>query len=160
MTTNTVEKPSSHLEQDLRNAGLKVTLPRVNILKLFLSEQDQHLTAEEVYRQLLSNGIEIGLATIYRVLMQFSQVGLLTRHSFEGDRSVFEINHGVHHDHLVCIKCGKVEEFYDEIIEQRQKQIAEEHGFAVHDHAMYLYVECLKKATGSCSHPEPATINV
>ncbi|MBF0368535.1 MAG: ferric iron uptake transcriptional regulator [Magnetococcales bacterium] len=129
---------------NLKKAGLKATIPRLKVLDLFLSDQGgPHMTAEDVYRRLLSEGEEIGLATIYRVLTQFEHAGLLVRHHFESGKAVFEVNQGDHHDHLVCLQCGKVEEFYDEGIEKRQKEIAMERGFQVQDHALYLYVDCL-----------------
>jgi Fur family ferric uptake transcriptional regulator len=130
--------------QDIKNAGLKVTLPRVKILEMLENRRndDRHLTAEDVYKSLLSEGAEIGLATVYRVLTQFEAAGLVKRHHFEGGQSVFELNRGEHHDHLVCVKCGKVEEFSDEFIEQRQKQIADEKHFTLTDHALCLYGVC------------------
>lgn len=129
---------------DIKNAGLKVTMPRVKILKLFETSEVRHLTAEDVYRILLSDGEDVGLATVYRVLTQFEAAGLLVRHHFEGDKSVFELNQGLHHDHLVCLQCGKVEEFCDPDIEKRQEKIAKERGFAVRDHSMYLFADCTK----------------
>lgn len=139
-----MSKPS-----DLKNIGLKATLPRLKILNLFEESSVRHLSADDVYRQLLSEGDDVGLATVYRVLTQFEQAGLLIRHHFEGDKAVYELNQGGHHDHLVCMQCGRVEEFYDEQIEQRQKTIAQERGFAIHDHSLYLYVDCTKTA---CPH--------
>lgn len=129
---------------DIKNAGLKVTMPRVKILKLFETSEVRHLTAEDVYRILLSDGEDVGLATVYRVLTQFEAAGLLVRHHFEGDKSVFELNQGLHHDHLVCLQCGKVEEFCDPDIEKRQEKIAKERGFAIRDHSLYLFADCLK----------------
>jgi Fur family transcriptional regulator, ferric uptake regulator len=129
---------------DLKNAGLKATAPRLKIISLFEASKVRHLTAEDVYRQLLSEGLDIGLATVYRVLTQFEQAGLLTRHHFESGKSVFELNEGRHHDHLVCLQCGRVEEFYDAEIEKRQQRIAHERGFQIADHALYLYAECVK----------------
>ncbi len=130
---------------ELKNAGLKATLPRLKILGLFESSQVRHLTAEDVYRLLLQQGdADIGLATIYRVLTQFEQAGLLIRHHFESGKSVFELNQGGHHDHLVCLQCGRVEEFYDAEIEKRQEKIARERGFAIHEHSLYLYADCTK----------------
>lgn len=139
-----MSKPS-----DLKNIGLKATLPRLKILNLFEESSVRHLSADDVYRQLLSEGDDVGLATVYRVLTQFEQAGLLIRHHFEGDKAVYELNQGGHHDHLVCMQCGRVEEFYDEQIEQRQKTIAQERGFAIHDHSLYLYADCTKTA---CPH--------
>jgi Fur family ferric uptake transcriptional regulator len=124
--------------------GLKATFPRLKILELFENAGVRHLTAEDVYRMLLEEKIDIALATVYRVLTQFEQAGLLERHHFESGKSVFEIKAGQHHDHLVCINCGRVEEFYDEEIERRQKKIAKEHGFVIQDHALYLFGVCSK----------------
>lgn len=127
---------------DLKDAGLKATGPRLKILNLFEISDQRHLSAEDVYRMLLDEHDDVGLATVYRVLTQFEQAGLLVRHHFESGKAVFELNQGGHHDHLVCVKCGKVEEFYDVEIEKRQDTIAEEHGFLIQDHAMYLYGVC------------------
>jgi Fur family ferric uptake transcriptional regulator len=129
---------------DLRNAGLKATLPRLKILNLFETSDVRHLSAEDVYKMLLAEEMDVGLATVYRVLTQFEQAGLLIRHHFEGDRAVFELNRGAHHDHLVCMQCGKVEEFYDPEIEKRQNKIAQERGFVIRDHSLYLFAECTK----------------
>jgi Fur family ferric uptake transcriptional regulator len=130
--------------EDLKSIGLKATVPRLKILDLFRKGAVRHMTAEDIHQQLLAEDIEIGLATIYRVLTQFEQAGLLIRHFFDSGKAIFELNEGKHHDHLVCLQCGKVEEFFDPEIEKRQAKIAKERGFAVVDHAMYLYVECLK----------------
>ena len=130
--------------QSLKNMGLKATFPRLKILELFEKSQLRHMTAEDVYRMLLAEQMDIGLATVYRVLTQFEQAGLLERHFFESGKAVFEINRGSHHDHLVCIDCGRVEEFYDPEIERRQNSIAEERGFAINEHALYLYAQCTK----------------
>ena len=130
--------------KDLQNAGLKATVPRLKIINVFESSQVRHLTAEDVYRQLLSEGLDIGLATVYRVLTQFEQAGLLVRHHFESGKAVFELNEGRHHDHLVCVNCGRVEEFYDADIERRQTAIARDRGFVISEHALYLYAECVK----------------
>jgi Fur family ferric uptake transcriptional regulator len=127
--------------QDLKKVGLKVTLPRINILKLLEKFEDRHLTAEEIYRMLLESGEEIGLATVYRVLTQFEAAGLVNRHYFEGGQAVFELERGKHHDHMVCSRTGKVIEFYDEQIEERQRQIAQQHGFDITDHSLVLYGE-------------------
>jgi len=135
--------------EELKTIGLKVTTPRLRILNLFETSPRRHLSAEEVYRQLTTEGVDIGLATVYRVLTQFEQAGLLERHHFEGDRAVFELRRAGHHDHLVCLQCGRVEEFYDEAIEQRQDQVAADRGFAVVDHQLYLYAEC---RTADCPH--------
>ncbi len=129
---------------DLRNAGLKATLPRLKIINVFEQSQQRHLTAEDVYRQLLADGLDVGLATVYRVLTQFEQAGLLMRHHFETGKAVFELNEGKHHDHLVCLQCGRVEEFYDAEIEKRQSKIARERGFEISEHALYLYADCTK----------------
>jgi Fur family ferric uptake transcriptional regulator len=128
--------------QDLKKAGLKITLPRMKILQILEGNDKRHMSAEDIYKLLLESGDEIGLATIYRVLTQFETAGLVIRHHFESGQAVFEIDKGRHHDHLVCIKCGKVTEFVDETIEQRQKAIAEKHGFQLTDHSMILYGRC------------------
>lgn len=131
-------------KQDLRDAGLKVTLPRVKILEILESQKDdRHLTAEQVYKILLSENEEIGLATVYRVLTQFEAAGLVARHHFEGGNSIFELNTGGHHDHIVCVKCGKVDEFTDPVIESRQKEIADKLGYELTDHSLYLYGLCV-----------------
>ena len=132
--------------QDLKTAGLKATLPRLKIINLFEQSKVRHLTAEDVYRQLLADGLDVGLATVYRVLTQFEQAGLLVRHHFETGKAVFELNQGGHHDHLVCMQCGRVEEFFDNEIEKRQLKIARERGFEISEHALYLYAECIKPA--------------
>ena len=131
---------------DLKNAGLKATVPRLKVINLFETSKVRHLTAEDVYRKLLAEGLDIGLATVYRVLTQFEQAGLLVRHHFETGKAVFELNQGGHHDHLVCLQCGRVEEFFDGEIEKRQTKIARERGFEIHEHALYLYAECVKPA--------------
>jgi Fur family ferric uptake transcriptional regulator len=124
---------------DIKNAGLKVTLPRMKILELLENSADRHLKAEDIYKMLLDSGEEIALATVYRVLTQFESAGLVTRHHFDGGHAVFEIDDGEHHDHLVDISSGKVVEFYDEVIEQRQQEIASKHGFTITEHTMVLY---------------------
>lgn len=129
-------------QQQIRQAGLKVTLPRVKILHVLENSDQRHLSAENVYQELLAAGEAIGLATVYRVLTQFEGAGLVIRHHFEGGQSVFELNRGGHHDHLVCVKCGVVVEFCDEIIEERQQAIAEEHGFIMQDHSLVIYGVC------------------
>ena len=134
-----MSKPS-----DLKTMGLKATLPRLRILSLFENTVVQHLSAEDVYRSLISEGEDIGLATVYRVLTQFEQAGVLKRHHFESGKAVFELNRGNHHDHLVCIQCGHVGEFYDEEIEKRQIKIAKDRGFVIQEHSLSLYVECVK----------------
>lgn len=137
--------PPTHL----KNAGLKSTLPRIKVLNLFEQGGERHLTAEEIYRQLLASGDDVGLATVYRVLTQFEQAGLLVRHHFEGGKSVFELNKGDHHDHIVCLQCGHVEEFHDAAIETRQKKIAADRGFTIHDHSLQIYADCTKT---NCPH--------
>lgn len=124
---------------DIKNAGLKVTLPRMKILELLENSEDRHLKAEDIYKALLDSGEEIGLATVYRVLTQFETAGLVTRHHFDGGHAVFEINDGEHHDHLVDISTGRVVEFYDEVIEQRQSDIARKYNFTITEHTMVLY---------------------
>ncbi len=128
--------------QDLRKAGLKVTLPRMKILEMLAGSETRHLSAEDVYKALLESGEEIGLATVYRVLTQFESAGLVARHHFESGHSVFELNEGSHHDHIMCVKCGRVDEFIDETIEQRQKAIAAEAGYEMTDHSLYIYGIC------------------
>jgi Fur family transcriptional regulator, ferric uptake regulator len=129
---------------ELKSSGLKATLPRIKILEVFQRTARRHMTAEDVYKALLAEGADIGLATVYRVLMQFEQAELLTRSNFESGKSVFELNEGQHHDHLVCLTCGRVEEFLDPEIEQRQRAIAQERGFELHEHALALYARCVK----------------
>ncbi len=135
--------------KELKSTGLKVTVPRLKVLDLFHNSPERHLTAEDVYRKLLEEHSDIGLATVYRVLTQFEQAGLLVRHHFEGGKAVYELNEGSHHDHLVCMNCGRVEEFYDPEIEKRQARVARERGFAIRDHSLYLYADCLK---ADCPH--------
>ena len=129
---------------DLKTHGLKVTTPRLRILRLFETSKIRHLSAEDVYRLLIGEGIDIGLATVYRVLTQFEQAGILQRHHFEADKAVFELNEGHHHDHLVCLDCGRVEEFMDAEIEKRQTRIANDRGFTLREHSLSLYAECSK----------------
>ena len=129
---------------DLKSAGLKATVPRLKIINLFETSRVRHLTAEDVYKMLLTEGLDIGLATVYRVLTQFEQAGLLVRHHFEGGKAVYELNEGGHHDHLVCLQCGRVEEFYDSDIEKRQSKIAKDRGFSIHDHQLHIYADCIK----------------
>lgn len=135
--------------EHLKNAGLKSTLPRLKVLDLFEKSEGRHLSAEDVYRQLLNNGEDVGLATVYRVLTQFQQAGLLIRHHFEGGKSIFELNGGDHHDHIVCLQCGHVEEFHDAAIEARQESVAAEHGFSIREHSLHIYADCNKK---ECPH--------
>jgi Fur family ferric uptake transcriptional regulator len=129
---------------NLKASGLKATLPRLKILEIFQNSVVRHLTAEDVYKVLLSENMDVGLATVYRVLTQFEQAGLLNRNHFESGKAIFELNEGSHHDHLVCLNCGEVEEFYDEEIERRQQAIADEKGFTISDHALALYGYCAK----------------
>ena len=131
--------------QSLKETGLKATLPRRKILELFETSKVRHLSAEDVYKAILAEGIDVGLATVYRVLTQFEQAGLLSRQHFETGKSVFELNEGRHHDHLVCLQCGRVEEFYDGEIERRQNEVARGRGFALHGHSLALYADCIKK---------------
>ena len=128
---------------ELRKAGLKVTLPRMKILDILESSSSRHHSAEDVYKALLEEGEDIGLATVYRVLTQFESADLVERHHFEGGQAVFELNEGGHHDHIVCSQCGKVVEFMDETIEQRQQDIAKKSGFAIQDHSLTIYGNCL-----------------
>ncbi|OGT35080.1 MAG: transcriptional repressor [Gammaproteobacteria bacterium RIFCSPHIGHO2_12_FULL_37_14] len=127
---------------NLKKAGLKITTPRLKILEIMEKSKDHHLSAEDIYRVLLESGEEIGLATIYRVLTQFETAGLVIKHHFEGGQSVFELDHGTHHDHLVCVKCGQVEEFVDPIIETRQQEIAKQAGYTITDHSLNIYGIC------------------
>lgn len=129
---------------ELKSVGLKATLPRLKILNLFETSEVRHLSAEDIYKILIGEGMDIGLATVYRVLTQFETAGLLTRHHFESGKSVFELNQGGHHDHIVCLQCGRVEEFLDPEIEKRQERVAKERGFAIHDHALSIYADCIK----------------
>src|ERR1700693_2563947 len=136
-------KPDSTSESnDLRNAGLKVTLPRLKILDILADGSARHMSAEDIYKKLLVSNEDIGLATVYRVLTQFEAAGLVVRHHFEGGHSVFEINQGEHHDHIVCVTCGKVDEFIDEVIEGRNRAIADKLGYDITDHSLYLYGIC------------------
>lgn len=128
---------------ELKASGLKATQPRIKILEIFQQNPVRHLSAEDVYRLLLAENLEIGLATVYRVLSQFEQAGILTRNFFEGGKAVYEINEGTHHDHIVCLNCGRVEEFHDSEIEKRQQEIARKHGFEMVDHALALYGYCV-----------------
>ncbi|MFT4939971.1 MAG: Fur family ferric uptake transcriptional regulator [Paraglaciecola sp.] len=128
--------------KELKKAGLKITLPRLKILEILQQPANQHISAEDVYKILLEQDEEIGLATVYRVLNQFDDAGILDRHHFEGGKSVFEISHKKHHDHLVCLKCGKVIEFEDEVIEKHQEEVAQRHNMILTHHSLYLYGEC------------------
>jgi Fur family ferric uptake transcriptional regulator len=131
--------------QSLKESGLKATLPRRKILELFEQSKVRHLSAEDVYKALIAEGIDVGLATVYRVLTQFEQAGLLSRQNFEAGKAVFELNQGGHHDHLVCLQCGRVEEFYDTEIEKRQNEVARKRGFQLHGHSLALYADCTKE---------------
>ena len=135
---------------DLKKAGLKITVPRRKILEIMEKAKEHHLSAEDIYRLLMESGEEIGLATVYRVLTQFEEAGLIVRHNFEGGQSVFELDSGAHHDHLVCVKCNRVEEFVDDIIENRQQEIAKQAGYTITDHSLNIYgicADCQKKAS-------------
>ena len=140
--------------EDLKQSGLKATLPRIKVLEVFQKNQGRrHMSAEDVFRALLAEDADVGLATVYRVLMQFEQAGILSRNHFESGKAVFELNEGKHHDHLVCLDCGRVEEFFDAEIEKRQKAIAETRQFALQDHSLALYANCTRKA---CPHRQKA----
>lgn len=130
---------------ELRTVGLKATLPRMKVLEIFQTGQQRHMSAEDVYRALLAEDIDIGLATVYRVLTQFEQAGILSRSNFESGKAVYELNEGRHHDHLVCLQCGRVEEFTDPEIEKRQVKIARERGFQLQEHALALYANCARE---------------
>ena len=130
---------------ELKSTGLKATLPRLKILDVFQKGEQRHMTAEDVFRVLLEERSDIGLATVYRVLTQFEQAGILSRSHFESGKSVYELNEGTHHDHLVCLDCGRVEEFYDADIEERQHAVAKTKGFAIAEHALSLYAHCTKE---------------
>jgi Fur family ferric uptake transcriptional regulator len=143
---------------ELKSTGLKATLPRLKILEIFQVGKQRHMTAEDVFRVLLEDRSDIGLATVYRVLTQFEQAGLLNRSNFESGKAVYEINEGKHHDHLVCLDCGKVEEFYDPEIEKRQQDVAQLKGFTIADHALSIYANCIKencpnRGTSPVCHP-------
>ena len=130
---------------ELKNSGLKATLPRIKVLEVFQNTAQRHMSAEDVFKALLAEGADVGLATVYRVLMQFEQAGILSRNHFESGKAVFELNEGKHHDHLVCVDCGRVEEFFDAEIEKRQRAVAQSRGFELQDHALALYATCTKK---------------
>lgn len=136
-------------KNNLKKVGLKITLPRLKILEILEQSEQRHLSAEDVYKSLLASGEEIGLATVYRVLTQFEAVDLVTRHHFEGGHAVFELNQGSHHDHIVCLKCGHIEEFIDIDIEALQTAIALKSGFQIEDHNLVLYGKCVKE---NCPH--------
>ncbi len=134
---------------ELKSMGLKATLPRLKVLEIFQLGRHRHMSAEDVYRELLSDSQDVGLATVYRVLTQFEQAGILKRSNFESGKAVYELDEGQHHDHLVCLQCGRVEEFVDAEIERRQQRIARDRGFALQDHALALYANCTKS---ECPH--------
>ena len=142
--------------EELKSNGLKATLPRIRILEIFQKSRQRHMTAEDVFKALLAEGSDIGLATVYRVLMQFEQAGLLERSHFESGKSVFELNEGKHHDHLVCLTCGRVEEFFDPEIEARQRAVALARGFELQEHALSLYAVCSRP---QCEHRPPEALN-
>lgn len=149
---------------DLRKAGLKVTLPRIKILEILGTTQPRHMSAEDIYKHLLESHEDIGLATVYRVLTQFEAAGLVTRHHFEGTTAVFELNEGQHHDHIVCLDCGRVEEFMDTGIEERQKAVASKLQFDIKDHAMILYGRCKRtgcpyRGTDAIRHRPPTELS-
>src|SRR5450755_2816365 len=144
-----LKSDSTSESNELRNAGLKVTLPRLKILDILADASARHMSAEDMYKRLLTLKEDIGLATVYRVLTQFEAAGLVTRHHFEGGTAVFELNQGAHHDHIVCVDCGRVEEFIDSGIEERQQAVAERLGFEISDHALILYGHCRKP---NCPH--------
>ena len=139
---------------ELKSTGLKATLPRLKILEIFQKGEQRHMTAEDVFRALLGDQSDVGLATVYRVLTQFEQAGILSRSHFESGKAVYELNEGQHHDHLVCLDCGKVEEFYDAEIEKRQQAVAKAKGFTIADHALSLYAHCTKD---KCPSRSPAS---
>jgi Fur family transcriptional regulator, ferric uptake regulator len=134
---------------DLKTIGLKATMPRLRILEIFEKSTVRHLSAEDVYKMLVKEGTDTGLATVYRVLTQFEQAGLLIRHHFESGKAVFELKEGGHHDHIVCVECGHVEEFYDPDIEKRQIEVAEARGFRIQDHSLHMYAACMR---ANCPH--------
>lgn len=140
--------------EELKSSGLKATLPRIRILEVFQKATVRHMTAEDVFKILLTDGSDIGLATVYRVLMQFEQAGILSRNHFESGKSVFELNEGHHHDHLVCMSCGRVEEFFDADIEARQRAIAQSRGFELQEHSLALYATCVRP---HCEHRQIKT---
>lgn len=138
---------------ELKSTGLKATLPRLKVLEIFQKGEQRHMSAEDVFRVLLQDRSDVGLATVYRVLTQFEQAGILTRSNFEGGKAVYELNEGQHHDHLVCLDCGKVEEFYEPEIEERQNAIAKARGFTLAEHALSLYAHCHKDNCPNKPHP-------
>lgn len=136
-------------QQDIKRAGLKVTIPRVKILEMMEREDSRHMTAEHIHHKLITEGEEVGLATVYRVLTQFETAGLVVRRYFKQGQACYELNRGGHHDHMICIKCGRIVEFLDETIEERQEAIATKHGFKLSDHSLVMYVDCL---SDNCQH--------
>ena len=144
-----------HTIDELKNTGLKATLPRLKILEIFQKGEPRHMTAEDVFRVLLLDRSDVGLATVYRVLTQFEQAGILSRSHFESGKAVYELNEGQHHDHLVCLDCGRVEEFFDAEIEKRQHSVAKAKGFAIADHALSLYANCTKDPCPNRPAPRP-----
>ena len=141
---------------ELKSTGLKATLPRLKILEIFQKGKQRHMTAEDVFRVLMVDRSDVGLATVYRVLAQFEQADILSRSHFEGGKAVYELNEGQHHDHLVCLDCGRVEEFYDAQIEQRQQEVAKHKGFAIADHALSLYAHCINEKCPNRPEATPA----
>ena len=137
--------PAMNQADELKNSGLKATLPRIKVLEMFQRTAQRHMSAEDVFKMLLVEGADVGLATVYRVLMQFEQAGILSRNHFESGKAVFELNEGKHHDHLVCMDCGRVEEFFDAEIEKRQHIVAQARGYELQEHALALYATCTKK---------------
>ena len=131
--------------QDLKRAGLKATIPRLKVLEILETADARHMSAEDVYKALLEGGEEVGLATVYRVLTQFESAGLVTRHHFESGHAVFELERGDHHDHVVCLQCGRVEEFYDQTIEDRQKTVVGKMGYEIRDHSLVIYGKCVRQ---------------
>ncbi|MCD6026216.1 MAG: fur [Solimicrobium sp.] len=140
-----IEEKKMPTTPNLKSSGLKATLPRLKILEIFQSSKVRHLSAEDIYKILLNENMDVGLATVYRVLTQFEQAGIIHRNHFETGKSVFELNEGTHHDHLVCLDCGRVEEFYDDEIEKRQQMIATQRGFTISEHSLAIYGNCTKK---------------
>ncbi len=153
--TQRLKSPPGNDSNDLRNAGLKVTLPRLKILDILADASVRHMSAEDIYKKLLTSNEDIGLATVYRVLTQFEAAGLVTRHHFEGGMAVFELNQGAHHDHIVCLDCGQVEEFVDGGIEERQQAVAKRLGFEINDHSLILYGHCRKPGCPHRKNPGP-----
>lgn len=139
------------LSSEFKNTGLKATTPRLRIMSLFEQSELRHWSAEEIYKKLVQDGLDVGIATVYRVLTQFEQAGLLVRHHFETGKAVYELNQGEHHDHLVCMQCGRVEEFHNSEIERLQEEVAHQRGFVIHAHSLQIYADCQKP---HCPHLE------